>query len=492
MVYKTNLRKILQNVLVFLFGVVLSFESTWAQATPAPATQYATQNLFTSAAALCSRYTSYTNYFPAGTPGGGGGSVPVDFQSLLPVLLSIERNSALSANETRQGNLMVFCTEYQNLAAASARITQEAQRALTNIANTCSANRECLLQRVFEGNIQREIQNLQNLPMYGREISQLVLSLNQPKAPPTYNYELVQRCNQAREQGRNPIECITAPTAEDIILAGYENSRSRIETEQTELENEFVRGNGVIGNRRCTVTASGAAPATVPFYSPDCLSYNTEPGVLTEEALRQVVALPYNQAFSDTAVLGTDEVLNNISTRVGEGNLIGQYNGANFTSTVNTGGSGIGGPGTSPTGPVATSSTYLASIEANYKKILQNVGTMISLYAAADAYYASSTTPCAKMPVATRSTIITNNIRKPKTGFETYRDTLIRLWNSALRNPNTINTELIVYVNTQARDGFNQPKVEEVYNNVRQIFQACAQYATPTPTATTTTTTTGT
>ena len=101
--------------------------------------------------------------------------------------------------------------------------------------------------------------------MYGREISQLVLSLNQPKAPPTYNYELVQRCNQAREQGRNPIECITAPTAEDIILAGYENSRSRIETEQTELENEFVRGNGVIGNRRCTVTASGAAPATVPF-----------------------------------------------------------------------------------------------------------------------------------------------------------------------------------------------------------------------------------
>ena len=142
---------------------------------------------------------------------------------------------------------------------------------------------------------------------------------------------------------------------------------------------EFAKS-PVIGSRPCIETASGRSPEEVKFYEPDCINYRVEPYTINQEALKQITALPYTQAFSPSSVLGTDGVLDNIGTRSREGNLLDGNISPTFGRTSGTGGTG-GTPGTDG----------LKSVEESYKKLFANVGVIVQLYDVASVAYASST-----------------------------------------------------------------------------------------------------
>jgi hypothetical protein len=457
---KQTMKKI---IALFISSVFLTSNMLFAQTTtPATATVYNTDTIQAKANELCARYSGSNEVYIAPTVGSGS-TVPTSLPTLEAILKSIERYVALTGNELRQQNTLKFCEEYQNLARANAKLSQDAKDKLKDLADNCYADQKCLAKRVYEADVQRELDKIKDLKIGSREIAKLILDISKKKDEDTTDYEFVEYCNQERDKGRNPVECITAPTTESIILQKYYEAKNRIENRQEQLNAEFIRGNGVIANRPCIQTKSGNDPTQVKFYDPDCISWKSDPSLVNQESLRQIVALPYTQAFSPSAVLGNDGVVGNINKRVQSGNLIDPNISSNFGST--------GGGGT--VGPVGTGTGDLAGVEANYKKLIANVLVITNLYDATRMVYASSTSLCSVLPVQTRNQAISQIDAARKT-YADYSASMTRAWEAALKTPRESHTTLIVQINFDLKDKVNQAQINKVYDAVKARIQICA------------------
>jgi hypothetical protein len=430
-----------------------------------PQTQYSNQNLQNAANQLCARYSSYSSVYPPATPGGGGGSVPVDLTNLATILLSIDRNTQLTANEFRQDNLLRYCTEYQNMARATARLAETAAKTIKNFADTCYADQRCLSERVYKSDLEKEIKFAcegDSNTLYKDSICKLVKGIGQPQVSTETESEIEtkKKCAEYYDKGFLARECVMPSKPFQDIVDKYYEAKDRIAQGQNQLAQGF-NPNGVMGSRPCTETFSGRAPEEVPFYDADCVRYRIEPSVVNEEALRQIAALPYTQAFSPSSVLGYDGVLDNINTRTREGNLVDPNIAPNF-------GSQSGGTN----GGVVNTGTDLKSVEENYKKIATNIGVIIQLYDVARLAYSSSTSVCKNLPVATRQSAVVK-IESNKKTYTDYLTNLKQLWDAALARPREDNSALITKINFDLKDKYSQSEIDKVYDAVKKLLQTC-------------------
>lgn len=466
-------KKIFTFFLLATMFLNIFFSTVSAQATTTlTASIYGTDTIQKAADELCSQYTNFkTVYEPASA--GGGGSVPVDLTQLRPVLEAINKNTQLTANEERAANTLKYCIEYQNMAKASNRLAQDTAKQLKTLNDSCYTDERCLLKRVKDESIQIEIKLAQSYPLFGREISQIILNLDQPKKNKEIDYDkdLVQACNEAYRKGRNPDECIMVPYAEDIIKEAVYTAKNRIEQGQSDIKGEFFRGNGVFASRPCTKTASGRDPSEIKFYEADCISYRQDPTLINQENLRQIVSLPYTQAYSPSSVLGADQVINNINTRIRQGNLNDPDISSNFGSIQAGGANPITGGGGGSTG-----TGDLASVDANFKKLISNIDVITNLYEVGRLAYASTTSVCRVLPVATRNSTI-QKVDAAKKTYTDYKADMIAKYTAAQKTPKESHTALIIQINFDLKDKVNQQLIDKVYDSVKALLQTCVTAA---------------
>lgn len=126
--------------------------------------------------------------------------------------------------------------------------------------------------------------------------------------------------------------------------------------------------------------------------------------------------------------------------------------------------------------------TSIKSVEENYKKLVANVGVIVTLYEVAKVAYASSTSVCGVLPVTTRSQTL-EKIESAKKSYTDYLEGLNQAWERASSSPRENHTDLITRVNFDIKDKYNQTLVNQVYDAVKSLLQACvtaAQSITPT------------
>lgn len=442
----------------------------------APSVPYNNDTIRKEAEAICAAYSGYTSVYNAVSGGGGGSSVPVDLTQLRPYLISIDRNSQLTANEIRNENMIRYCRETINMAKASEKLAQDSAKQLKTIADDCTADSKCLLSRVYKSDLQNEVDRLKNFPIQGRELAKILAESDQRggiKYMQNYNPEEIKKCDQARASGRNPIECIPTMMAnEDMMTSEYFAAEKRIAARQTGLARDFADGNGVIGKRTCTETYSGADPTQVNWYDKDCnpTSVKSQPSLINQEVLRQITALPFTQAYSPANVLGADPAIGNINSRIQSGNLIDPDISPSFGSASQQGGStGSSGNGT------------LKDADANYKKLVSNIEVITTLYDVAKAAYASSTSICKTLPVQTRNDTVTRVDAAKKT-YTDYSTNLKAAWDKASSTPNESHINLITQINFDLKDKYTQTLITQVYDAVKSLLQACATAASSAPT----------
>lgn len=451
----------ISNILSGISGLTQSQINSTANTAPRNNTQYSNQNLLVKANELCARYSNYNSVYGDPTVGGGGGSVPVDLSNLASVLIYIQRYQQLTANELRQSNLIRYCEEYRNMARASERLADNAARTIRSLADNCYADEACLRGRVFRSGLEQEVARASRAPLYSETLTELVRTIGQPR-PQT----IAQRDIQMRRycddyyQNKNfvPKECWMVPRAFETIVTSYDQARNNIQERVQDLN---FNSDGVMGARPCIRTASNRPPEEVKFYEADCLEYRQEPSIVNQEALRQITALPYTQAFSPSAVLGFDGVLDNINTRTREGNLIDSSIAPNL-------GSNSGGVG----GGTVDNGIDLKALENNYKQITANIGVITQLYDAATLAYASSTSLCKVLPVTTRNEAV-RRITENKKTYTDYLADLKTKWENAIAKPRENHTDLIIKVNFDLKDKYNQAEIDRVLKAVKELLQVC-------------------
>jgi hypothetical protein len=436
----------------------------------APQIQYGNQTTQTEADAICAAYSGYQSVYS--TPSAGGGSsVPVDLTALRPYLISIDQNSRLTANEMRQADLIRFCRILPNIAAASAKLAQETAKELKTLADSCTADEKCYAKRIYDYDVQREITLASKIPDadISRSVQKQILKLNTSSSTPVknYNYDLVNYCNGQFDKGRMPIECINIPHNEDIIKEQVYDAQNRIKTGQIKIATEFANGQGVIGSRPCTKTFSGNDPTNVFYRDPDCADYKTQPALINQEVLKQITALPYTTAYSQASELGVDQTINNINTRIRNGNLVDSDISTNFGSVSSGGSNPLGS-----SGGAITSGTDMKTVEPNYNKIISNIKVITTLYDVGKAAYASSTSACKAVPVESRALTI-QRIDDAKKSYTDYAADLTTKWTNAVKTPNENHLPLVTQINFDLKDKYNQDLINKVYDAVKALLQTC-------------------
>jgi hypothetical protein len=434
---------------------------------------YSTQTVQDSANQLCAKYSGYQKTF--NTPGviGGGGTVPTSLPTVEQLLVAIQNYTALTGDELREANLLKYCTEYLNMAQASVKLAENTAKELKTLADNCYADESCMRTRTFKNDLEKEIDDAGNYPLYGREIQKLILTLNEPK-PSTLDKlsvkaPLIKACEDYYGQGFVPIDCLLVPTAFDVQTTAYDYVKNKIDLRQNEIGLEFLKGNGVMGSRPCVKTTDGSDPKDVPWYdSRKCAEYKVQPSLINQEVLKQITALPFTQAYSPASVLGSDGVINNINTRVREGNLIDPDISTNFGSIQGGGTNPITGVG----GGTPVNGTDLASVEPNYNMLVRNLDAIIKLYDVGRLAYASSTSVCKRLPVSTRSQVVAKIDASKKT-YTDYKTDLQKKWTDAKAKPRENHNSLVVQINFDLRDKFNQKALDDVKNAIMTLLQSC-------------------
>lgn len=439
----------------------------------ATSVQYGNETIATEANDICADYSGYQSVYTPVSGGGGGSSVPVDLTQLRPYLISIDKNTQLTANEIRNANLIRFCRELPNMAKASNKLAENTAKQLKTLADSCVADEKCYLKRVFEADIQREVAAMQKIPNEGREIAKLVAALVGPKSIPgdNYNYQLIESCNKQYDKRRMPMECLNIPAqVEDAIKTNYYNAENRIVSRQSVLQAEFFQNGGLISSRPCLKTRSGNDPTQVEWYQTDCEDYRKQPVTVNQEILKQITALPYTQAYSPASVLGVDQSIDNLNTRTRNGNLIDPDISSNFGSIQSGGGNPNGGGGGVP-------GVDLKSVEPNYKKILSNIQVISTLYDVTKAAYASTTSICKIIPVETRRLTI-QRVDVAKKSYTDYTTKLTTDWNKAQKTPKENHINLVTQINFDLKDKYNQTLINQVYDAVKSLLQICVDAST--------------
>lgn len=443
------------NFLKFFVFVVFASTSVFAQTA-----SYSNKTIMDEANKICTKYSSYQSVYGSPTIGGGG-SVPVDLNQLRPVLQSIDNNSRLTANEMRQADMIRFCTELPNMAAASQALAQTAAKELKNLADNCYADVDCLLKRVYNTNLQGEVTRASQYPVYGREIAKLISTINIDNSPkdPSYDEKLTKFCIDKWSQGSYPSDCYLVPGKLDVAQDAYMNAKNRLQTAQSGFASEAAQNKGIIASRRCTETYSKKDPTQVKFTDPDCKSWDKQPVLVNEETLKQITALPYTQAYSPANVLGADPTINNISTRVQNGNLVDPNISSNLGSTGSGGQNGGGGN--------SGGGTDLGSAKANYDKIMANIGMVLLWY---DVGRAQLSKNCTTTPITTRAAGIKalDDAKKP---INAYKTDLAAKWEKANKTPKENHLDLIVQINFDLKDKYNQDLIDKVKDAVVEVVK---------------------
>ncbi len=432
----------------------------------APQIQYPTQNTQSEAANICQQYSGFQSVY--GSAGGVGGvsSVPVDLAQLRDYLVSIDKNSQLTANEMRAADMIRFCRIMPNIAAASAKLVQESSKQLKKMADECIADEKCYLERVYKADVEQGVKYAQSLPVVGREVAKLVTAISGGKKDTSADYDavLLDKCNQALES-HTPIECLGIPLTEQVIKSNVEKIQNSINSNQIAVKSEFDRGNGVIASKPCTKTFSGNDPTGLFYKDKDCADYKIQPAIITQEVLKQITSLPYTQAYSPASELGVDQAINNISTRIQNGNLVDPNISIGFGSVSSGGTSPIGGG-------IINNGTDMKTAEPNYNKIISNIKVITTLYDVAKTAYASSTSVCKAIPVQTRSQTI-QRIDSAKKTYADYATGLTNSWNQAVKTPNENHLNLVAQINFDLKDKYNQDLINKVYDAVKALLQSC-------------------
>lgn len=466
--FSKTLKKILTINLIFVFSFT-NFFVVFAQ------TNNGATNSKAAANALCQKYRGISDVFPE--PGfGGGSSVPVDLSQLREVLVTINKNAGLTGSELRKQNVINFCYNSDFLGDAIDQITKAAAKEIKTVADECQANIKCLLKRIEEQKLNQKIEKRSQEGEVGVEVAKLLASVykkkDEPKKEDLMTEDDMKKCSDEAKSGSLSFQCFTTASywsMENRIIDKYNIDQSEIGFELAATIDEY-KLNGITGTRTCSKTKSGAAPTSVKWSDNDCIEYDKSSPLVSQEALKQIVALPYNQALSPAGIFGLDQSLDNINTRTRQGNLIDPDIGSNFGSaTGKNNGTGVGN--TSPGGPTIAAGN-LKDTEPAYLKLLSNLNVIDKLYSAASAAYGSSTAICAKLPVTTRAAQI-NSIKTTQTAYNAYRDDLIKRWNKASSTPMENHNDLLVQITFDLKDKVNQELINKVLEAVKKMIQNC-------------------
>jgi hypothetical protein len=197
----------------------------------------------------------------------------------------------------------------------------------------------------------------------------------------------------------------------------------------------------------------------------DCADYREEPAIINQEILKQIASLPYTQAYSPAAELGTDQAINNINNRVRSGNLVDPDISLNLGSVAAGGSNPLTGGG-------GTTGTNLKSVEANYNKLQSNVKVITTLYDVAKEAYASTTSVCKVLPVEGRAKTI-EKIDNANKSYKDYSTALTAVWTAANKKPNENHLNLVTQINFDLKDKYNQLLIDKVLESVNALLKTC-------------------
>jgi hypothetical protein len=86
--------------------------------------------------------------------------------------------------------------------------------------------------------------------------------------------------------------------------------------------------------------------------------------------------------------------------------------------------------------------------------------------------YASSSSVCKSLPVATRRTAV-ERIDQNKKTYTDYLSNLKKMWDAAVAKPRENHSDLIVKINFDLKDKYNQQEIDKVYEAVKKLLQTC-------------------
>lgn len=240
---------------------------------------------------------------------------------------------------------------------------------------------------------------------------------------------------------------------------------------------EASRSGGIVANRICTKTNSGANPEDVDFEDRDCEAWEPQPIIINQEKVKQLINAPYNQAFSPSAELGLDGTLANLNTRIGNGTLFAQNVGDNF-----------GTPGTA-------GNTSLTDAEKIKNQLINPAtstpaGTVtlgILIHQAVIDLYQSSTSSCIYVPITERQATLVESKTK-QAELTTYKDDLTKKWAEVMANPKADYTNFFLKLTIDFANKYSKTWLETLLNDAKEKATKCAA-AKANYTATSTTTT---
>lgn len=226
---------------------------------------------------------------------------------------------------------------------------------------------------------------------------------------------------------------------------------------------EANKSGGIVANRICVKTTSGANPEEIDFADRDCEKWEAQPIIINQEKVKQLINAPYNQAFSPSAELGIDGTLSNLNTRINNGTLFAQNVGDNF-----------GTPGQTGNGSLTDAEKIKNQLINSATSTPPGTVTLgILIHQAVIDLYQSSTSSCIYVPVTERQATLVESKTK-QAELTTYKDDLTKKWAEVIANPKTDYTNFFLKLTIDLANKYSKSWIESILNDAKEKATKCA------------------
>jgi hypothetical protein len=454
--------------------------------------------------------------------GAGGSTVPVIDQSLISIAKGIfqagQKENELTNKawaELRRLNLGLFCVQATKMADAVEAVKKNAAKIAEADFTYSLKDPNKILEQINKEVCLEVVNNREKLGLDENEAKAAVeYCKNLNSTIPTLPKKDVKISDEIAKSGNGGAYGLIMArqnSRENVYRDVREKIDVRIASKKATVMNDYDKY-GVVGLYLCTKTYSGNDPSKVKWWESDCTSWKNEiPASLVLEQNKKLINLPLDLALSPAAVLGEDKEVTNITNRIYSGvageapweqqgiySNFAQSNGGNpYFPNVNQGGggnnlgitNGVGTGGGSSIGEIK---------DANKVKdeLLRNITLTLAMYNLGKTYYASTTSPCAVLPIAKRVETI-KKIDEAMAPIQKRKDDIEKRWAEVLANPTADHSKFFLQLSADLGQNFNKEFVQKVYDAVAALLKVCvdakngASASTNTNTNTITVTTNG-
>ncbi len=350
----------------------------------------------------------------------------------------------------------------KNIAAANAiqAVTKDLETTQKRCADNDCDNPEKVAQQVANREIAQEAARQQNSSHPQKEAGLFAISsILKPRKEIQFKYTAAEIDDFT--SGRRPMtsdalrEIALGNNFEDFAAKTANRAVLNSITAGGEVLSRADKAGGVVPAARCTKTYSGADPENIKFTDPDCVpsSVRYDPTIVTQEKIKQLINAPYNQAFSQSAVYGTDGGLQNIAQRIQTGKLFEKGIGKNF-------------------GDQNTNYDSTSNASSTYAALINNIDLAIEIERAIITLHASSSSPCVFTPINDRNNTISQSATKI-IEYTAAKNEIDRQWQYIQANSSKDNTAIILNLSAQLSQKWNKDFILGLIEKFKEKAQVC-------------------